>query len=102
MVRLLSGLALLLLVAALPLPSVAATGPISCDYEAQGSAGALTIQNAAGLPYCAFGSAGNVVSAGVVTSPLFMTPVIGAAPGPLAVRIGEIFFSTGDRNAMWE
>ena len=102
MVRALSVALLLFLVAFLPLPSLAESGSVACYYATDGTVGALTIVNAAGLPYSAIGVGGSVVSSGVVTSSFFVTPVVGAASAQIAVRVGGELFLSGDRNGIWE
>jgi|GEM_PF-5746711 len=102
MVRVLGSAVLLLLVAVVALPEVAANPGVVCTYATSGTAGELTIVNAAGRPYSAFRGDGFVISSGVVTSSFFVTPVLGAVAGQIVVRVGDEVFLTGDRNSMWE
>lgn len=104
MLRFLATLSLALLVAVLPASIATSEGEVGCHYASHGPVGVLGIVNAAGLPYLAVDAAGQFVAGGLVTSPQFAVPVIGAAPGPLAVRVGAelLFAASGDRSADWQ
>ena len=104
MLRLIASVSLVLLVAMLPASIATSDGEVSCYFASNGPDGVLGIANAPGRSYSAVDAAGRCVSSGLVTSAQFAVPVVGVAPGPLAVHVGtELLFATSpDRAADWQ